>query len=936
MKILLTQFATYSDCLLTTPIARQIKEYDYPDCNLTWLIGEKFKDVLLNNPYVDQILFAPGADSPEKVNFSRDNINLYIKGLAKSGHVFDKYFILDANTENDSYYGATRRWAYFTTYEAKYNHKIKVSPQPLIFLSDSEVAKVGNFIQEYKLNEENCYPILFECSPQSAQSAMNLKRAISISEKLVQKYPNIKIVLSSEEKVQNKNGMIIDGSILSFRENAELLNHCRLLIGSSSGITWLNASNWSRGIDTVQTISAEQSCSGRLLSPSVEFDNVIFKLPSDNILELKSFAEERLDVQNIYDCVCCVFENGMQKTKEIYQEYPGKFDISEIINETLPGKQVQAARGKYSPGDNVVFVNGKPAQCGVYNFGKNVYNIIMRSQKYNFIYAECENLKEMEEVISANRPKAVIYNYQPNAELSWIIKFNNVFWRKRSESNIFDYPFLQLGIIHEITQQVADSAQPRQRYAPIWDSANKLFDYYIAPDPTLLLRNSLVFKTARPLFKYKNTNPYPEIPVFSSASLATPGKGFEKMVELIQNEYDEAEIRLNIPYCDYGDKNYGYVIARNCRNLIYKKGIRMTITHEYFTPEELLDFLAASSANFFLYEESGENRGVSSSIDNALSVKRPIIISSSGMFRHVSDARPSICIDNNSIREIVSNGFKPLEKYYEDWSQEVLIWDYERILDKTLSLYQGGEGNIAKYSVWDTDISGDDYKNADKNAIYETVKLPENMGLNRVLDDISREVYKSATDKIFDLVPREMRKKIMRANVNQGFVFDTVHRFLPEYDNPKILCVGSNTDTACMALIKMGYDVEEIDPVLNYDLQTFFTKPTTRKNFYDIIFSTSVIEHDPDDKTFMECIDGLLSGNGVFIMTCDFKDGWSKGEPKPKVDERLYTVNDLEKRLLSYMKNCRLLDRPDYTGFKPDFLFEGVYYNFASFVVRKI
>jgi SAM-dependent methyltransferase len=138
-----------------------------------------------------------------------------------------------------------------------------------------------------------------------------------------------------------------------------------------------------------------------------------------------------------------------------------------------------------------------------------------------------------------------------------------------------------------------------------------------------------------------------------------------------------------------------------------------------------------------------------------------------------------------------------------------------------------------------------------------------------------------------------------------------------------------------MALIKMGYDVEEIDPVINYTLQEFLTKPSTQMGSYDIVFSTSVIEHDPDDKSFVECVAKLLSPNGVFIMTCDFKDNWKSGDPKPKVNTRLYTKSDLDTRLLSYMKNCKFVDVPDWNCKDCDFEYEGVKYTFASFVVKK-
>ena len=181
-----------------------------------------------------------------------------------------------------------------------------------------------------------------------------------------------------------------------------------------------------------------------------------------------------------------------------------------------------------------------------------------------------------------------------------------------------------------------------------------------------------------------------------------------------------------------------------------------------------------------------------------------------------------------------------------------------------------------------------------------------------------------------DIHPRQ-------ANVQQAFVFDTVYRFAHKIERPKILCVGCYEDTASMTLIKMGYNVEEIDPMINYFLQDFYTKPSTVLNSYDIVFSTSVIEHDPNDKTFMECIEGLLAPGGIGVITCDYKDGWVKGESKPNMDERFYTKKDMEHRLLSYIPNCELIDVGEWDCPNPDFNFINKFqYTFATFVFRKI
>jgi hypothetical protein len=80
----------------------------------------------------------------------------------------------------------------------------------------------------------------------------------------------------------------------------------------------------------------------------------------------------------------------------------------------------------------------------------------------------------------------------------------------------------------------------------------------------------------------------------------------------------------------------------------------------------------------------------------------------------------------------------------------------------------------------------------------------------------------------------------------------------------------------------------------------------------------------------------LLSSGGVAVITCDYKDGWKIGEPKPEVDARFYVKKDLEERLLKFMPDCYLVDNPNWNCENPDFNYLGKYqYTFATFVVKK-
>jgi hypothetical protein len=310
--------------------------------------------------------------------------------------------------------------------------------------------------------------------------------------------------------------------------------------------------------------------------------------------------------------------------------------------------------------NRILFVSHKKARCGVYEFGKNITDVLGHSRRYQFIRIECSSLAELQAAIAENIPAMIIYNYHRSV-LPWLA---TRIGPKLYRNNIASIQIPQIGFIHEITQHVADTATNyKNKYLPIASPnlINSLFDYYIAADPTLLLLNPLVYKTGRLIPSYSNNFKPPTKNIFGSFGFGTPKKGFEKIVQLVQQEYDEAIIRFNIPGADFGDKegNNARAIAEKCKAQISKPGIQLIVTHDFLDNKAMLDFLAQNTINVFLYEEKSK-RELSSTIDNAMAVQRPIAISDSVMFRHVFDVEPSICVTRNSLSTIIQNDFSPL------------------------------------------------------------------------------------------------------------------------------------------------------------------------------------------------------------------------------------------------------------------------------------
>jgi hypothetical protein len=313
-------------------------------------------------------------------------------------------------------------------------------------------------------------------------------------------------------------------------------------------------------------------------------------------------------------------------------------------------------------GKNVLMISQKERKCGIYQYGRNITNTLKKSKKYNFIFCECGNRSDFDEAVKFYNPVAIIYNYyQPT--MPWINR-----WVTRK------YKIPHLAIIHEFVQKDADATK------------NTIFNYSLYQDPDLIERNPYAFRTKQLLYPYVNTKPLPEIPTIGSFGFGFPDKGFERLVTTVQNEFDIANIKLHMPFNDVVDP-YGINasrIAERCFKLVTKPGITLTATHDFWTESQLLDFLAGNTINCF-FTDVNKTLGISGATHHALAVHRPIAITKCQMYRDILNAKPSICIEDSSLKEIIANGLTPLEPFYKAWSEEEFINDYERILDKVLA-----------------------------------------------------------------------------------------------------------------------------------------------------------------------------------------------------------------------------------------------------------
>ena len=304
-KFLIVQLASFGDCLYATAIANQIKN-DYPNSHLTWAIARRFASILQNNPHVDQVW---EVDIPSGMAYYDPAFDTNFRKLVqekKDKGEYDEVIFSQIPQKNWSRFNGTIR----STTLSAYPGKITVSVQPQVYLGSEEIERVKQFAETHQLKQYK-EVILFECAPSSGQSLVNVDFALSIAKQTVEKHPSTCFILSTPSPINSGDARIIDASILSFRENAELSKYCSFLIGCSSGITWICTSQWAKQLNTLQLLNKDAG-----IYAGLNFDFTTQGLNNAHVVEMISYDEA-----TVMACLQRYFDQGMKKCRDDFNQF---------------------------------------------------------------------------------------------------------------------------------------------------------------------------------------------------------------------------------------------------------------------------------------------------------------------------------------------------------------------------------------------------------------------------------------------------------------------------------------------------------------------------------------------------------------------------------------------------------------------------------------
>lgn len=331
--------------------------------------------------------------------------------------------------------------------------------------------------------------------------------------------------------------------------------------------------------------------------------------------------------------------------------------LQKYMKPALPPIHLKGTNKKISV---VLFLSHKEQQCGVYQYGKRVYHILKKCMDIRYEYREVSNVGEYHHVLNTVPHDVVLYNFH-NATMPWLT------------AQTIQRRCPNIAIPHECNRDIFDKIISINPNTP---ETGKVF---AIPRPIFEVLPPKTDRCDSPAFhEFVSYRGGEEIPVFGSFGFGFRFKGFPEIVKMINEQYDYAIIKFVIPHAHFD--NQTDTVQRACQDCFQqnkKEGIRLMIYTDFVSEHDLLLFLASNTMNLFLYDKL-HKRGISSTIDYALSVKRPIGISDSFFFQNIY--HDDICLYKNSIRTCMEKSKTYGQHYCNLYSHKNMIDKFKYIL----------------------------------------------------------------------------------------------------------------------------------------------------------------------------------------------------------------------------------------------------------------
>ncbi|MEM7819772.1 MAG: lipopolysaccharide heptosyltransferase II [Candidatus Aenigmatarchaeota archaeon] len=274
-KIAIIKSGAIGDILMTTPFVRTLRK-NYPDAEITYITGDKFKDILKGNKNIDRIITFDTKKLFDSNIIKRFN---YFRKFANFLHTekFDLCFILDKsylanlfaywckipvrigfdrngegfpNTYNIKYKDVRHEILYYLDLLKPLNITYDENDTKLdLFISKNDERFASNFLRKNKIKKDDLIIGVAPASTKDPKKTSSLRiwsseNYAKVIEKLVNLY-NAKVILfgskedvKSIKEIQSKINVKTYNSagITKIKQAAALIKRCRLFITHDCGL----------------------------------------------------------------------------------------------------------------------------------------------------------------------------------------------------------------------------------------------------------------------------------------------------------------------------------------------------------------------------------------------------------------------------------------------------------------------------------------------------------------------------------------------------------------------------------------------------------------------------------------------------------------------------------------------------------------------------
>jgi hypothetical protein len=307
-----------------------------------------------------------------------------------------------------------------------------------------------------------------------------------------------------------------------------------------------------------------------------------------------------------------------------------------------------------------LFLNVHKAECSIYESGLMIYNNLKNSEYYKLDYTE-----QLHDGMCLHPYDFYIFNYH----------FRDMGWLDTKVK----LPGLKIAMVLEM--------EPDNPFVMMPDD----FDIYCVLDPTFnpKCKDERIYAMPRAL-ESSEVPPYVEnkIPQIGTFGFLTRGKGYDKVVEAVGKEFKQASVRINIPFgthIGFTQRIKMYLLERKIRR-VTRRGIDVSITHDYLSKWELLKWCSENTLNVFLYDR--DLPGLAATCDQCITSGRPLAVSDNPTFRHI--LKYLTPYPRSTLKGSILGSDLGILMMKEDWSKERFRERFEYILHENVGEKQQG------------------------------------------------------------------------------------------------------------------------------------------------------------------------------------------------------------------------------------------------------